>query len=253
MRATLFKEGLEFKLEITGERWIQGQNVEGELSIKNLGNNPAQLKNLSIRLAWGDFKKVKSRDAKAFQILDTHALGSAVELKPKDEKSWKWSFTLPHDCQITEKSGSLYILYGDEENPVYSGDLQLTIGPKELYLEIIKLMENFMRFKLKDLSSKKGLVQAKFQPPQSKEFAALDGLQIGLGLENQELNLSYEFKVKKINLSQTNTDLKMAKDISKLQQKWDPRRYLIGQSIDQDFALKQLQAALESVKTKSMF
>lgn len=253
MRATLFKEGLEFKLEINGERWIQGQKVEGELVLNNLGKNTLSLKKLSVRLAWGDFKKIKARSDLAFQILDTSSLEENLELSAGQSKNWKWSFTLNDDCPISEKNGSLFILYGDELNSSLGGDLQLTIEPKVLYRDIIKLMENFMRFKLKDITSKKGQVLAKFQPPQSKEFAALDSLLLGFNLEKQELNLNYEFKVKKLNLSATNTDLKMAKDISKLEQKWDPRRYLIGQSIDQDFALKQIEAALTSVKTKSMF
>jgi len=252
VRATLFKDGLEFKFEVNGERWLQGATIEGELFLKNHRPEVFETKKLNVRLCWGDFKKVKTRDAKAFTPLSSTELSTSEILNSGEEKSWKWSIKLEDNCPISEKNGSLYLLFGDEVQQL-GGDLQLNIDPKEVYKEIIKLMENFLRFKMKDISSKKGLVTAKFAPPLSKDFSSVDSLLMSFALEQQELKLHYEFKVKRVTLGATNTDLKMAKDVSQLEQKLDPKRYLIGKSLDQDFVLKQLQAAIDTVKLKSMF
>ena len=117
---------------------------------------------------------------------------------PQEEKELSWDFKLPENCSITDKTGSYYVLYGDNKNVWDCGHLQLLINPKAILDSFLEILVNFYRFKIKDKKNKKGFVEAKLLPPNAKEFMSMDNLHCQMRMKEDIFEIKYLFNVKKM-------------------------------------------------------
>ncbi|NDG83763.1 MAG: hypothetical protein EBX52_01845 [Proteobacteria bacterium] len=175
MKGFSVQNGVEFRIVLEGERWTQGGTVAIEVT-----SRPGQP--LKVAIAEGSERKIKAKDASAF---------AEIESRDGAGPSLKTQFELPRNSRITDKSGSLYVLYGDPGKPA---NLKLIVDPHPWFGEICEVLVRHYRFSLKSTSmGKKGKVELKLEPSGAKEWASLTHLIASLSLEEDALELTLEF------------------------------------------------------------
>jgi hypothetical protein len=183
MKGMSFQNGVEFRITIEGESWNQGTTIKGRIESK-----PAA--KAQILLAEGLDKKVKAKSPDAFVILEEAQSAPA----PYD-----WSFTLPIDCRISDKTGSLYILYGHGENIEKLGQLRLNLLPSPVLTDLVDLMSTHFRFVLKSWSAgKSSVTEAKMDPPSGKDWTMLEGLTVLFKNSSEGVDCKFQFQRKEI-------------------------------------------------------
>lgn len=250
MKGTFVQNEVEFNLDVNGETWRQGQMVMGRLTIKNTGSQSLANGDCGVRLAWRDQKKLKAKDTKAYQIVESKLMEEDVPAGKS--ATLRWRFHLKPDCPITEKRGSLHLLFGQGEDGFELGQLELQVSPLLIIDELFKIYENFFRFKLKETKTTKGQIEAKFVPPSSKEFATLEGMTLLVFIQDQHLNLNYKFAIKKIESVERNVTFR--KDSKEHNQVLTPQEYLLDKdAIHLDQMRTKIDQVLDLVRTKGLF
>ena len=158
MKATIVLKPLEFSLEAFGEKWHQGDKLKGTLKIKNHSSDKLELPQLKVALCEGHYKKVKARDAKGWNCISENVLASNLTINPNEEKEYPFEFKLADNCNVTDKNGSLYLAFYDKDEANPTGNIELLVEPKVVIKEILQIIENFLRFKVKEIKSAKGVL-----------------------------------------------------------------------------------------------
>ena len=179
MKGLSFQNGVEYKVTIEGESWSQGDSISVHLESK-----PAS--NLILILAEGVDKKVKLKSPDAFIVLEQFD----SEKPPLDQ-----TIKLPLDAPISDKSGSLYILYGKNDEALEKlGQLRLNIIPHLHLRDLIEVMTSHYRFALKTMSATKNNdVEVKLDPPGSKEWTSLELLTLKLKMTEDTMDVNFVF------------------------------------------------------------
>lgn len=209
MKGLYFKDQFEVRLEIDGDEFRQGDTVCCTLSVKNRGESALTPALPSLSLVRGESKKVKAKDPEAWQRLETAKTESFGEVAPGESKKCVWSFSLDKNCLITEKSQSLYLLYGLGEE---QGQLQLTVLPHEEIEGIVGIFETSFQFLLKKISNKKDCIAATLKAPEGPGYRALSQLELRLRFnEEKGVELQYLFKVERLEASATTLEVQKKK------------------------------------------
>lgn len=204
MKGMSFQNGTEFKVIIEGESWSQGGVIRGRIESKP--HSPVQ-----VYLAEGTDKKVKAKSADAFVVLQE----STSPALPFD-----WSFQLKLSERISDKSSSLYLLYGNQDSLEKLGQLRLTILPHIHVKDMIDLCTMQFRFALKTLNaSKSGSTEIKFGPPSNKDWSFLEELVVHAKLDDQTLQTKFLFHRKEID--GTKGGLATKKVTREIDRKWN--------------------------------
>jgi hypothetical protein len=248
MKGTFFNKPLEWNIETKGEAWDQGSLVQGVLKVKNHGIENVDLSAAGVAIAYADIKKIhsKSHDALKFDVKTSFEIpnlsaGASLELN--------FSLPLPTNCPVTDKRASYYLAYGRDFGESH---LQLKIGPKPLYTKIVGLLDTFQRFKLKEIKAAKSGVEYKLLPPASRETANMDSLSLLFAMDGENLEMTFEFQVKKLDTSSITT--KVNKEAVKIKKTVSPKEYSLGRDmINQDQLLKILESVISEVKLKSVY
>jgi len=179
MKGLSFQNGVEYRIQIDGESWPQGAPVTVSLESK-----PAAP--LTLVLAEGVDKKVKAKTADAFTVLETFS---------GDGPSLGQILTLPLNARISDKSGSLYLLYGNKDEPFEKlGQLRLNVMPHPHISDLIDVMTAHFRFALKTIvAGKKSEVEVKLDPSGSKEWASLEQLLLRAQVTDSTLEIFFQF------------------------------------------------------------
>lgn len=248
MKATFFNKPLEWNIETKEESWPQGGKVSGVLRVKNHGTESIDLGLAGVGLAYAEMKKVHSKTPGAlkFSVKNsfseaTIAAGASLELP--------YSLQIDPNSPVSDKKGSLFLAYGRnfEEN-----HLQLSILPHPLFGKIIGLMDTFQRFKQKDMKSVKSGVEYKLVPPTSRDMANIDSLLLTFSMNGEDLELVFDFQVKKLDTSSVTT--KIAKESARIQRSIPPKQYSLGRDmIHQDELLQIPNSVIAEVKLKAVF
>jgi hypothetical protein len=162
MKGTSFQNGVEFKISIEGEAWEQGQPLVGRLVIQGKSESSR------VILASATERKLKNKSPDAFEVL--------AEC-PGAQAQTGFEFALPLTARITDKAGSLYLLYGNALDPHALGRLRLNIVPHHVVQDLIDLLRTEFRFALKKATAgKKDFTEFELTPPAGKDWAQLDHL-----------------------------------------------------------------------------
>jgi len=251
MKGTFFQKPLEYNLEVTGESWSQGDNVKGELIIKNHDSSKLDISNIGCHLCFVDIKKMKAKNEKAFTFIESIVCSENDKLSSDEPVELKFDFKLKSDCQITDTGSSLYILCGDKNAPFEGGLLQLNIKPVKAILGFVETFENFFRFKFKPFKNKKDAIEAKVVAPTSKEWSSIQQINLKMRMVDSSLELSYLFKVKKISydsavMETKDTKIEIKKTLTKKEHS------MFGDMPNQDGIMKSINEVLEEVKVKPL-
>lgn len=243
MRGTFVHGAIEWNLDLRGETWSQGQNIEGKLLLRNKSSTPVSLKGAGAILSFSEIKKIQSKDPKAIKVTHSMDLDSQT-LEGLSEKEFPLKFKLSDDCGVSDNKHSLYIACGPQK---VESQLQLNITPQKIFLEMIKLLETFHRFKLKSFKSNKEMVEFKLAPPLAREMVQVDQLVLGMKLAEKNLSMIFDFSMKSIDTQSVTT--KMKKESKLMELTLLPKEYSLGMDmINQDVMLKRLEEVITSIK-----
>ena len=115
MRSTFFDRPLEYQLLTAKEEWLQGEPIEGKLSIRNMNPENVIANTVDVLLAYGNFRKIKAGEENCWEVLHRENIQEDLSLDGNQQLSYDWRFNLPSDAPITDKSGSLFLLFGGED------------------------------------------------------------------------------------------------------------------------------------------
>lgn len=204
MKGTYFQKPFEFQLSVEGESWRQGTAIRGILVIKNHGAEPLPLAGVRVSLAHGRASRVKQKAQGALKILASVSVDESLKLPPGAEERLPWGFQLDRNAPITDKSSSLYLLYGPaavSRVKAESGDqvglLRLVVEPDSLFEDFLRAFQIQHHCVVKSRQAGKGSVDVKLVPPESKGFAAIDHLDLNLRFgDGDRIEVGYLFVVK---------------------------------------------------------
>ncbi|MDD4974028.1 MAG: hypothetical protein PHY93_06735 [Bacteriovorax sp.] len=245
MKGTIFSRPLEYNIIANGEKWHQGDKIKGCLKIRNHGAEKIDLPFLKISLAVGHFKKIKSKDKKAWEFLAETTLGEQFSIGVSEEKEFFWDFGLPEDCQITDKDRSVYLTFSDHDDDIWpTGQLELVIGPKLVIQQFLEIFENFLRFKVVQTKFSKGMVEIKLNPPTSKELSHVESLVLRMKEIDKTLNVEYIFNINVFEMVAGN--LMAQKKIKQFDQKLTSKQlYIYGDSLNHDFIISSISTVIK--------
>jgi hypothetical protein len=248
MRGLFLQKSLEFRLDVQGDTFQQGQQVVCTLKIINRGAERATLMSPTLCLAMGDLKLVKAKDTGAFTRLAAAELERGVELAPGADFSASHTFSLDQNFPISEKAKSPYLLYGDSEGVAELGQLPLTVTPHIHLRTIFDTLTTVFSFLPKGESSKNGWTSVKLKPPESRAMSFVDELSLSTHFVNDTLEATFMFSVKKFDASQTKVGVR--KDKTEVKQVWAKADYLFGGDfVHQEFVEAKVQEALAEVSS----
>ena len=248
MKGTFFSKPLEWNIETDKESWTQGESINGVLRLKNHGSESVDISNAGVAIAYADIKKVHARTEGAMKF-DAKALFAESELKGQEQKELPFSLTLPANCAVTDKKASYYLAYGKNHSESH---LMLKVEPKILFGKVVSLMDTFFRFKLKEYKGTKNGVEYKLIPPTARDMANLDGLNLMFSIQGENLQMDYEFMVRRLDTSGVVN--KIEKLSVKIPKTLTPREFSLGKDmINQDVLLKSIEGVISEVKLKSVF
>lgn len=223
MKGTFFQKPLEFNIKVEGETWRQGDPIAVSLEVKNHGSEPIDLASIGAYLAYGNLKKVRERTPGAFDILSSHPEQKGA-LAPQKEHLFSHQFSTDRNCPITDNSKSLFLIYGQGKDYEKLGMLQLSFQPYSIIEEFLNVFQTTFRFVRKNqLAVKKG-VEVRLGPPSSKNFAALEGLNLTFRFDGDALEIHYKFLTKTVTATAASVDLKKSK--TELTRTYTPDIYL---------------------------
>jgi sporulation-control protein spo0M len=248
MKGTFFSKPLEWNIETDKESWTQGENINGVLRLKNHSDESVNLTDAGVAIAYAEIKKVHARTDGAMKF-DSKVLFSEPEIKALDQIELPFSLSLPTNCGVTDKKASFYLTWGKNHAESH---LMLKIEPKALFGKVISLLDTFYRFKLKELKAAKNGVEYKLIPPTSRDMANLESLNLIFSMNGENLQMDYEFQVRKLDTAGVTN--KINKLAVKSKKTLTPREFSLGKDlINQDFLLKSIEEVISEVKLKSVF
>lgn len=248
MKATFFNKPLEWNLETDQESWTQGGIIKGMLKVKNHSTSDISLANPGVGLAWAEIKKVHAKTDGALKIEVSQALDSST-IPASGNLELPFELKLSENSFVSDKKGTYFITYGQN---ALENHLQLKIEPRALFGKLIGLLDTFCRFKLKEFKSSKSSVEYKLIPPTARDMANLESLILCMSMNRDELNLKFDFQVKKLDTSGVTN--KINKESIKLERTLAPKEYSLGKDmINQDKLLKVFEEVIAAVKLKSVF
>jgi hypothetical protein len=248
MRGLFIQQPFEFRLDVQGDSFVQGQSVPCVLRVKNHGDAPGVLQSPALALTLANLKKVKGKDQTAFEELSRAELERGVEVAPKAEAAFEHTFTLDMNAPITDKSQSPYLLYGNSESVSELGQLLLTVNVHPHLRAIFDTFTTVFSFIPKGESSKNGWTSVKLKPPESRRMSFVEELNLSARFEDDSLALRYVFSVKKFDTSVTKVEVKKGK--ADVLQSWSAAEYLFGGGfVQQQYVEHMINLALAEVSS----
>jgi len=249
VRGVFFKQPFEYRLDVSGDEWRQGDALAAVLTVKNRSNFIQPLPGLFLRLAQGDFKSVREKKPNAFTLIACAELDAQAELGPDEERRFPWTFSLDRNCPVSDKAQSLFLLCGCGELGDAAGHLALNVQPHPHIDAVLSLMESSFSFVLKGQKSRKGRIEAKLKPPAGKEYPTLEHLLLFFRFVEDSLQLNFCFNLKTLQASATTLEMKKAK--REIEQVLPLKNYLFpGGQINNEPLEAAIGETLAAVKSK---
>jgi len=241
LKGTSFQKPLEFRIQVDGESWTQGSVIEGTLEAHNHDTAPIGPEKFRLFVAHGDLKKVKAARVGGFDAL------VPIDLSPEQGTGngirSRWKLQLEPNTPITDKSGSLFLLYGATEDPISLGHLQLMIEPRQIYQDYVDILKTDFRFSERYKKSKKEKVEVKMMPPEGgSAYATVEQLLVYFSLDGDRLHVQYQFSVKEIDAMESGVEIKKRKKT--FEQTFGPSEYLLSNG---RLKFDHIQAAIQKI------
>ena len=197
MRSTFFDRPLEYQLLTAKEEWLQGEPIEGKLSIRNMNDERVSTSKIDVLLAYGNFRKIKAGEENCWSVLHLENIQKDLSLEGNQQLTYDWRFNLPSDAPITDKSGSLFLLFGGGDVLDRGGRLDIRTKMMELLQSFLQTFATQFQFVQKNPKYKDGWTEVQLDPPTgSREFPNLEHVMCYLRMVEHNLELKYRCKIK---------------------------------------------------------
>lgn len=210
MKAVTFQKPIEYCLLIEGESWPQGSAVSGTLEVKSHG--AVSDGKIQLILARGELKKVHEKKLGAFTEVAKFDTEDWTFPAPGQSATLKWNFDLDRNCPITDSTGSLFLLYGHAATLDTLGQIQMNVVSEPVLQAFLHAFNVHFRFVIKSQRwSKSGTTSTKMAPPDAKKYSNLELLVLTTRFTDEELEITYEFNVKRFEATAVNVETKKEK------------------------------------------
>ena len=197
MRSTFFDRPLEYQLLTAKEEWLQGEPIEGKLSIRNMNAEGVIANTVDVLLAYGNYRKIKAGEENCWDVLHRENIQQDLSLEGNQQMSYDWQFNLPSDAPITDKSGSLFLLFGGVDVLDRGGRLDVRTKMMELLQSFLQTFVTQFQFVQNSSKFKDGWTEVQLNPPTgSREFPNLEHVMCYLRMLDENLELKYRCKIK---------------------------------------------------------
>jgi hypothetical protein len=250
MRGILVQHPLEYRLEVQSvDALVQGGTARCALTIRNHGEQAVQLASPTIQMVLANLKKVKAKDLSGFEDLSvTPLVSESVTLEPKSVISLEHTFELDRNAPISDKTQTIYLLYGASKDRAELGQLALTISPHPHLRAIFDTFTSVCSFVSKAEGWKDGRSFARLKAPDSRRMSFVDELCVWVRDGHDALEVEYVFSVKKFDTTMTKVDVKKGK--TEIKQQWPRAEYLFGGDfLNQQYVEAEIDAALANVSS----
>ena len=224
MRSVYFQQPLEHQIEVEGESWNQGEVVKGQLRIRNKSSKIVAVKTSQIILAHGLKKAFKEGAGVHWEVLEKQVVAQDIVLQSGSELTFGWNFNLSAGCQITDKQGGLYLLFGGDEALTEGGRLNLQINLHPILQNYLQTFTTQFRFLEKYQKRKSEWTEVKLIPPDSREYPNMDYVLCFLRIHEEQLEAHYRFKMS--GLGRIGEQMTVTKKNRELEQSIPPEKYL---------------------------
>lgn len=245
MKGIFIHDQIEFRLEVAGDEFHQGDTLQCTISAKNHSASTRNVSGLRLELVLADLPKVRQKAENAFESLVAADLPAPGEIAPQEVRSYQCSFPLEKNAPISDKSRSLCFIFGTPDVIEY---LPAAILPHRHFRQIFLIMESAFQFVLRGQKSAEGWITGKFKPPSSRRLSLVDELLLCLRFEGDGLALKYVFKVKRFEATVATVGVKKGK--SEVNQLLEENEYLLSKEhINHDALQARIEEALSTVAT----
>ena len=224
MRSVYIQQPLEHQIEVDGESWNQGEVVKGQIRIRNMKSKTVAVKTSQIILAHGLKKAFKEGTVVPWEVNEKQVVAQDITLQAGSELTFSWIFNLSTDCQITDKQGGLYLLFGGDEALTEGGRLNLQINLHPILQNYLQTFTTQFRFLEKYQKRKSEWTEVKLIPPDSREYPNMDFVLCFLRIHDEQLEAHYRFKMS--GLGRTGEKMTVTKKNRELEQSIPPGKYL---------------------------
>lgn len=251
MRSVFFQRPLEYQIAASGEEWNQGDPLSGTMRVRNSGGEALPAQSVRILLVYAVKKELKDGKADPWQVLET--LGFDLpELATGTQHVTDWSLQLPSDCPVTDKSGTLFLLFGGIEALENGGRIDLQVRLHPMLQSFLQTFTTQFKFLEKYRKHVKGWTEVKLNPPDSQEYSSLDNLLCHLRIREEQLEVRYLFKVKVF--SREDDFVKIRRKTRELEQSLTPEDYLQpGGFPNRNCFRERIDEALGTVRASVLF
>ncbi len=206
MRSVFFQNPLEYQIQTDREEWNQGDSIQGRLRVRNMSGNSVPSIQSSLVLAYG------------MPI-------SGANLDPQGEINTEWELKLNDDCPITDKSASLFLLFGGDKVMEEGGRIDLRVELHPILQSFLQTFTTQFKFLEKYRKSKEDHTEVKLVPPESKEFPNLEQILCMLKIHEEQLESVFQFKMK--GFSRDGENMKVVKKKREFEIQMTPEEYLL--------------------------
>jgi len=224
MRSVYIQQPLEYQIDVEGESWNQGEVVKGQIRIRNMSSKTVAVKTSQIILAHGLKKAFKEGTMVPWEVLEKQVVAQDIALQAGSELTFGWNFDLSTDCQITDKLGGLYLLFGGDEALTEGGRLNLQINLHPILQNYLQTFTTQFRFLEKYQKRKSELTEVKLIPPDSREYPNMDYVLCFLRIHDEQLEAHYRFKMS--GLGRTGEKMTVTKKNREIEQSIPQGKYL---------------------------
>jgi len=248
MRGIHIQSPLEFRLEVTGDTFVQGAEVPCRLTVKNHGQSAASVHDLALELALGSLKKAKAKEDTAFEVIAPGEVERGCEVPPGGELSFLHTFLLDRNAPISDKAQSPFLLYGSGASSAALAQLPLMVAPHPHVRSLFDSMMTVYSFTPKGETWKAGWTTTKLKAPDARRFSLVEELNLSCRFEGESLEVRFVFSVKKFDGFTAKVGVTKGK--SEVTQRWNPSEYLFGGGfMRQEYVEKMVEEALGTVMT----
>ena len=247
MKGIFIQQPFEITALIDGDSFYQGDSLPSTLRFKNHSQQTQTVANPRLELVVADLKKVKQKVADAFTAPMVSSI-PAMTILPQQTAEFSREFALPESCVISDKSQTLYLLYGMGEGTP-AGQLPVPVLPHPHLQKVFELLESVFQFVLRDVAFSKGWVVGRFKPSSARQYSLVEELSLKLRRQEAHLAVQFEFKVKRFDTELTSIAVKKGKLV--VEQSWFPQDYLLGgEHLNYQRIEERLREALNAVATE---
>ena len=215
MKASIHLSAWQIDLQTDGEQWPQNGLVRGTITVLHQATAAAFVPQVQIVI-----KNQKKLTDKNHDQVIADFTGESKTLAANAPATWKFALKLSE--QISDKYFAPYLIFGTPGQ--LTGSLALPVTLADTWANYLKVWQDRLRFKAKEVRSKGSYVEIKLVPPSSRDYAHLKKIS-AVWTQDEQKNLHATYKIVMQELGVHDGTAALAEVKKELTQTLTPRQY----------------------------